>query len=37
MVFHVLNRGVGRRKIFYKDRDYPRGRPRKAEAKGQVK
>jgi putative transposase len=22
MVFHVLNRGVGRRKIFYKDRDY---------------
>jgi putative transposase len=22
MVFHVLNRGVGRRKIFYKERDY---------------
>ena len=22
MVFHVLNRGVGRRKVFYKDRDY---------------
>lgn len=22
MVFHVLNGGVGRRKIFYKDREY---------------
>jgi hypothetical protein len=22
MVFHVRNRGVGRRKIFHKDRDY---------------